>query len=140
MMATMAKQPAQPPPWDQLPLFPNTPGMEFPGAHVRRQPMSPGEHELEDARRIADPGARALNVERIERRTVLFKNAFHAWRAAHRHETHVTNDKVEEYYDGCDRCGNRITDACLLYNQKAYCATCRNEVWQELGKRVGFYL
>ena len=135
MIAAMAKPVPPPSPWEQLPLLPGTPGMEPPGAHLRRRPMSPAEHDLEDALRILDPDARARNVARIEARTAAFDDAFRRWQNAHRH----VDEQGHDWFDGCDRCGNRVTDACLLYDRKAYCAVCRTEVWADMGKRVGLY-
>lgn len=121
----------------QLPLLPDTPGMEPPPAHVRRKPQSPGEHEMAEALLIRDPAAQQYNVARIELRNASFDVTYQAWRDLHRH---VPDDPdIADWYDGCVRCDGAITEACLLYQGKAYCATCRNEMWAQMGKRVGLY-
>lgn len=130
------------PKYVQLPLLPDTPGMEPAAAYARRRPMSPGEHEMADARRIVDDAARNASILRIEQRNRAFRNAWHQWQQVHQHETRDPNDprKTIVTFDGCARCDGKLTDACLLYQDKAYCARCRNEVWADMGKRVGLYL
>lgn len=130
------------PKFTQLPLIPDTPGMEPEGTRTRRRPMSPGEREMEDALRISDETARTASVRRIEQRAIAFKNAWYTWQNVHRHETVDPNNRRKTLitYDGCARCDGKLTEACLLYQDKAYCASCRNEVWNDMGKRVGLYL
>lgn len=113
------------PKYEQLPLLSAAvPGMEPSGRPGRAPGRSPGEHELLDAERITDAVARDAAIARIHKRS----NDFWAqWDELYRRER-------------CRRCeGGLSKQGGLLYTDKPYCAACRSEIWNVMGKRVGLY-
>lgn len=86
--------------------------------------MTPGEHELQDAERIWDPKVKQAAIDKINERATAF---WGAW------EEHVGEACASD-------CGSKLSRTSgLLYNGKAYCASCRNEIWNRNLKRVGVY-